>query len=330
MTFLSILFALLIEQLKPLRADNPIYESIRALAVRMEGWFNAGQVQNGRLAWFVMILSLTLPTALIYWLCARVSPLLALVWNVLIVYLTLGFRHYSHYFTSIQLALNAGEDSAARLLLAEWTKLDTVGMDTSEISRIAVERALISTHRNVFGVFFWFLMPLGPACAVMYRVAEYLARAWTEPEHMRHEAFGRFAAIAFYWLDWVPVRLTAVAFAVVGNFEDAIYAWRNFAGRWQDEAVGILLSAGGGAMGVRLGVPAQTAATAVQAGVDDADLAAMPLDGDASSGDAAPGEASPGEESNARALQSTVGLVWRALLLWMLLLLLLSLAVWVG
>ena len=38
----------------------------------------------------------------------------------------------------------------------------------------------------------------------------------------------------------------------------------------------------------------------------------------------------PGEESSARALQSTVGLVWRALLLWMLLLLLLSIAVWFG
>jgi adenosylcobinamide-phosphate synthase len=33
---------------------------------------------------------------------------------VLIVYLTLGFRHYSHYFTSIQLALNAGDEAAAR------------------------------------------------------------------------------------------------------------------------------------------------------------------------------------------------------------------------
>ena len=37
-----------------------------------------------------------------------------------------------------------------------------------------------------------------------------------------------------------------------------------------------------------------------------------------------------GEEATARALQSTVGLVWRALLLWMLLLLLLSIAVWLG
>jgi adenosylcobinamide-phosphate synthase len=317
MTFLSILFALLIEQLKPLRADNPIYEMIRGLSLRMEGWFNAGDVHNGRLAWFVMVIGLTLPAALIYWLFAHISLILAFAWNILIVYLTLGFRHYSHYFTSIQLALNAGDEATARTLLAEWSKQDTAGMDASEISRIAVERALVSTHRNVFGVFFWFLMPFGPAGAVMYRVAEYLSRAWNEPEHMRHEAFGRFAAHAFYWLDWVPVRLTAVAFAVVGNFEDAIYAWRNFAGRWQDEAVGIILSAGGGALGVRLGSAAQGLAANDDAALDAND-------------DEPAVDTPPGEESNARAMQSTVGLVWRALLLWMLLLLLLSLALWVG
>jgi adenosylcobinamide-phosphate synthase len=81
----------------------------------------------------------------------------------------------------------------------------------------------------------------------MYRVAEYLAHAWTEPEHMKNEEFGVYAAKVFYWIDWVPARLTAVAFAIVGNFEDAVYSWRNYADRWSDEAVGIILSAGGGA-----------------------------------------------------------------------------------
>ncbi|WP_107877937.1 CobD/CbiB family protein [Pseudoduganella sp. UC29_71] len=319
MTFLSILCALLIEQMKPLRADNPIYAEIKSLAVRMEAWFNAGDSKHGRMGWFLMMFALIAPTMLIHWVLIRYDWFLAaFAWNVLIVYLTLGFRHYSHYFTSIQLALNAGDEAAARALLAEWTKLDTVGMEAGEISRIAVEKALITTHRNVFGVFFWFLMPLGPAGAVLYRVSEYLARAWNEPEHMRNEAFGEFATKAFYWIDWVPVRLTAVAFAVVGNFEDAIYAWRNFAHRWTDEARGIILAAGGGAMGVRLGTPQENAPRVLPADaavVDSSDMEA---------------EALPGEEPGIRALQSTVGLVWRALLLWMMLLLLLSGAVWLG
>lgn len=315
MTFISILCALLIEQLKPLRADNPIYLQIQNLAAKIEASFNAGKVTHGRLGWWIVVGALTVPTALIYWLCLRLSPFAALAWNVLIVYLTLGFRRYSHYFTSIQLALSSGDEDAARRYLSEWAHVDTAGMEVSEISRITVERALIATHRNVFGVFFWFLMPVGPACAVMYRVAEYLARAWTEPEHMKNEEFGVYATKVFYWIDWIPARLTAVAFAVVGNFEDAVYSWRNYADRWKDEVVGIILSAGGGALGVRLGEPEEKAM------VLNADASAVDVD-------SLQLESQPGAEASPRALQSAVGLVWRALLLWMLLLLLLSFAVW--
>ena len=318
MTFLSILCALLIEQLKPLRADNLIYGEIKSFAMRMEAWFNAGDAANGRMGWLLMMGGLLVPIGGLHWYLHHMGwTFAAFAWNVLLVYLTLGFRHYSHYFTSIQLALAAGDEAAARSLLAEWTRIDTVGMETTEVARIAVEKSLVTTHRNVFGVFFWFL-PLGPAGAVLYRVSEYLARAWNEPEHMRNEAFGQFAAKAFYWIDWLPVRLTAIAFAVVGNFEDAIYAWRNFAHRWADEARGIILSAGGGAMGVRLGTPNENAPKV--------------LPPDAATVDFTESEADimPGEEPNARALQSTVGLVWRALLLWMMLLLLLSSAAWLG
>ena len=319
MTFISIFLALLIEQLKPLRADNPVYSAIKNYAIRVETWFNAGHVEHGRLGWLVVIASLTIPTMLVYWLCMRVSPFLALAWNILILYLTLGFRHYSHYFTAIQYALNTGDTEGARQLLAEWLRQDTSGMDAPELARLAVEKALVTTHRHVFGVFFWFLMPFGPAGAVLYRVAEYLARAWSEPEHMKTEAFGRFALQVYYWIDWVPARLTAAAFAIVGNFEDAVYAWRNFASRWQSETTGIILSAGGGAMGVRLGTPYENA-TNLLLTVDEATLAASGSES----------ETLPGEEPTIRALQSTVGLVWRALLLWMLLLLLLSIAVWLG
>ena len=316
MTFLSILFALLIEQLKPLRVDNPIYLQVQKLAAKVEGWCNAGQAKHGRTGWWIVIGMLTVPTALIYWLCSYFSPFAALIWNVVIVYLTLGFRRYSHYFTSIQLALNSGDEAAARKYLAEWTNRDTTDLDASEIARLAVERSLVASHRNVFGVFFWFLMPVGPACAVMYRVAEFLARAWNEPEHMQNEEFGQYATRFFYWIDWIPARLTAVAFAVVGNFEDAIYSWRNYADRWPDELAGIILSAGGGAIGVRLGEP-ETKAIVLNADASAVDMDSLEL------------ESQPGVEASPRSLQSAVGLVWRALLLWMLLLLLLSFSMWI-
>jgi len=318
MTFFSILFALLIEQLKPLRADNPVYAGARMLAAKLEGSFNAGQAHHGRLAWALMVAAFALPVALLYWIAFRLGFFAVLLLNVAVVYLTLGFRHYSHFFTSIQLALNSGDEATARALLSEWTGRDTAGMDASEVARITVETALVTTHRNVFGVFFWILTPLGAVGAVIYRIAEYLSRVWNEPRMAERDEFGRFASQAFYWIDWIPVRLTAAAFAVVGNFEDAIYAWRNFASRWQDEAVGIILSAGGGAMGIRLGASLENAS----------DLKTM--DADMTDATAVEPDVPPGEEATGRALQSTVGLVWRALLLWMLLVLLLSIAKWLG
>ena len=318
MTLFSILFVLLIEQFRPLRADNPIYAAIRVFATRIEHSFNAGRPEHGRMAWLVMISVLVAPTLLIYWLLALVGPLAQFVWSVLIVYLTMGFRHYSHYFTAIQVALNNGELSEARDLLAEWTGQDVRDLDSHDIARLSVENALITTHRQVFGVFLWLLLPIGPAGAVIYRLAEYLARAWTEPEHLRKESFGTFAKAAFDWIDWLPARLTAVAFAIVGNFEDSIYAWRNFARRWASHTTGIILSAGGGAMGVRLGTPAEYAPAVPEVDITRYDSSSPEL------------EILPGEEPSARSLQSTVGLIWRALLLWILLLVLVSVANWLG
>ncbi len=47
-----------------------------------------------------------MPTVLIYWLCLHIGFWAAFFWDVLIVYLILGFRHYSNYFGLIQLSLN--------------------------------------------------------------------------------------------------------------------------------------------------------------------------------------------------------------------------------
>ncbi|MFM8466765.1 MAG: CobD/CbiB family protein [Oxalobacteraceae bacterium] len=317
MTLFSILLVLLIEQFRPLRADNPVYAWIRIFAARVEHSFNAGQPEHGRMAWLVMLSVLVVPVLLVYWLLALVGPLAQFVWSVLIVYLTLGFRHYSHYFTAIQAALNDSDLTEARRLLAEWTHQDVRDLDAPEIARLSVENALITTHRHVFGVFFWLLLPMGPAGAVIYRVAEYLARVWNAPE-MSDESFGSFARRAFDLIDWLPARLTAIAFAIVGNFEDAVYAWRNFARRWSSQSTGIILAAGGGAMGVRLGTPAEYASD-----IPEVDVTAY----DSSTADI---EILPGEEPSVRALQSTVGLIWRALLLWILLLLLVSVANWLG
>ncbi len=190
----------------------------------------------------------------------------------------------------------------------------------SDICRVAIEEALVASHRHVFGVFFWFVLMPGPSGAVLYRLADFLARRWNPPpralaKQAPLEPFGLFAQRVFLWIDWLPVRLTSIGFAIVGNFEDAVFCWRNYAQQWPDPSRGILLAAGTGALGVRLGPVARTASEPT-----------VPAAGDTSGVDDAAADAMPGVDASPAALRSGVGLVWRSMLLWMLLLLLLSLA----
>ncbi|AOY93266.1 cobalamin biosynthesis protein CobD [Cupriavidus sp. USMAA2-4] len=330
MTFVSVLLALIAEQFRALGRNNPIYDIVRVLSGRAEHAFDTGRTRDARLAWLTVVVPLTLAVMVVHYLLASISVALTLAWNVLLLYLTLGFRQFSHYFTDIHEALNRDDLPAARALLHEWTGLDTMEMPVTEIVRHTLEAAIVAAHRHVFGVFFWFLVPIGPGGVVLYRTAEYLGRHWNEPSTERSPALGRFAARAFYVLDWLPSRLTSIGFAIVGNFEDAVYAWRNHARKFNDSVNGILLASGGGALGVRLGTPLAEDDSAVVLRAIPAgpalDYAPEPDD------DGGPEPAPPefGTEPVVRTLQSAVGLVWRAVVLWMLLLAMLSLALWVG
>jgi adenosylcobinamide-phosphate synthase len=328
MTFVSILLALIAEQFRALGRNNPIYDVVRALGDRAEHAFDTGRPRDAALAWLTVVVPLVLAAVVVHYLLASISVALTLVWNVLLLYLTLGFRQFSHYFTDIHEALNRDDLHAARTLLHEWTGQDTVDMPVTEIVRHTLEAAIVAVHRHVFGVFFWFLVPIGPGGVVLYRTAEYLSRLWNAPSNERSPALGRFAAKAFYVLDWVPSRLTAMGFAIVGNFEDAIYAWRNHARKWNDAVNGILLASGGGALGVRLGQPLAEDDSRVMLRTSLAGVDYAPGMSDLSDADPVPPEY--GAEPGVRTLQSAVGLVWRAVILWMLLLAMISLALWVG
>lgn len=317
MGFLSLIIALLVEQVRPLRPGNVVHNAVRTLAEGLERNFNAGEKQQGTIAWFVLVLPLTVGAWLVYFLLLRVHPFLGLAWNALVLYLTLGFRQFSHYYTDIQLALADNDLERARVLLSEWRGAATPGpaadLVLSDICRLAIEEALVASHRHVFGVFFWFVVLPGPSGAVLYRLADHLARRWTTSGRAPLEPFGWFAQRAFQWIDFIPVRLTAIGFAIVGNFEDAVFCWRNHLQQWNDPSRGILLAAGTGALGVRLGPTARPASTSplVDSTTGTFDTAV---------------DAMPGVEASPAALRSAVGLVWRSMLLWTLLLLLLSVA----
>lgn len=344
MSFFAILFALLVEQIRPLPMGNAVYSAVRSWARSASKTLDAGKTPHGWLAWSALVI---LPAAvsmalhwLLVWALGWPGVVLAFAMHAAVLYITLGFRQFSHHFTSIREALEAGDEDAARKALANWKQVDARDLPKSEIVRHVIEHSVLAAHRHVFGVLGWYALlaafGFGPAGAIIYRLSEFAQRYYTRRSlHVGnlHVSPSLVASAQQAWLvvDWLPARVTSLGFAIVGNFEEAIDSWRNFAQRLartgltdgMNDNDGVILAATSGAMNVRLGgealkeVFSPMTSQAFQADAT-APLGINPVEPDAVT--------SAGREPTVAYLRSVVGLVWRSVVLWMLLLALLSLA----
>ncbi len=324
MSFFAILFALLIEQARPLARTNPIHAGLRAWSLSVSRNFDAGRAHHGWVAWGLAVL---VPALFVFSVHAALSWVVgwpvAVLWNVAVLYITLGFRQFSHHFTGIRDALEEGDEERARERLADWQQVDVGDLPRSEVVRHVIEYSVLAAHRHVFGVLAWYsvlaALGLGPMGAVLYRMAEFVSRYWVDrgSEVVQRASPSLQAATARAWtlIDWVPARLTALVFAVVGSFEEAIEGWRFHAQRFPNDNDGVILAATAGAINIRLGGEALKARPNHQPTPD--------FEADASIGES---DSTPGREPEVGHLRSVVGLVWRSVVVWMLLLALLTLA----
>jgi adenosylcobinamide-phosphate synthase len=332
MSFLSLVLALVLEHLRPLVERRAVLAPVAAYARLLERHFDAGEAQQGAIAWLLAVAPLVLGSWVVFAGLAAINPFLGLAFNVGVLYLAMGFRRHAQAFNAVQKALQDGDLVEARRVLAEWRGHPCDGLAASELARLAIEGALLVAHRQVLGVMLWFVILPGPSGAVLYRLALLLADRWggmdradragrivgaglagVEPPDPGEPAaradddgpgrFGEFARAAFRALDWPAARCTAASFAIVADFEDAVYCWRTQAARWPDPLLGVVLAAGAGALGVRLGMP-----IAAGGGVEDRP------------------ELGLGEEADAPFLDSAVGMIWRALVLWLALVLVVTIA----
>lgn len=324
MSFFAILFALLIEQARPLARSNSVHAGLRAWTVSVRRNFDAGQSYHGWVAWGLAVLVPSLLVLGVHWfLMWLVGWPLALVWNVAVLYVTLGFRQFSHHFTRIRDALDTADEYTAREELALWQQVDTTEVPRSQVVRHVIEYSVLAAHRYVFGVLFWYsvlaALGLGPMGAVLYRAAEFVSRYWSSRGYMGaqpvSERLQGAARQAWMWIDWLPARLTALSFAVVGSFEEAIDGWRFHAQRFPNDNDGVLLAATAGAINVRLGGEALKAREG-----------APPVSGFEGESDVDDSDSTPGRLADLSHLRSVVGLVWRSVVVWLLLLALLTLA----
>ena len=306
MKFLALVLALVLEQGRPLRRNNRLYVAFDRYADFLERQFNGLQASHGAIAWLVAVLPLALLTLLVEALMRQVNVFLAIAWSVGVLYVAMGFRRFSHCFTDIAQALREQNINNARDVLARWRGVPSDELNAADVARVSIELGLLQAHRYVLGPIFWFVV-LGPVGPVIYRAADLLAESWGKQVEPEKRIFALFAERAFFWIEWLPARVTAASFAIAGNFEDAAYCWRTQAAAWNRNAEGVVLSSGAGALGIKLGGALR----------EDGMLNQRP-------------ELGIGEDVDVEDLRSVVGLIWRALVLWLVLLFIVSIAKVVG
>jgi adenosylcobinamide-phosphate synthase len=293
MAFFSVLAAVALEHLRPLRQPLPHYQRYTHFIQWIERRFNAGEYSHGAIAWVLAVGPVLAAVWLIFVLLNGINPFLGWVWNVAVLYLTLGFKYFSDDAERIARLLRSGDLEGARVQLGAWRGGDASQFSADDLARVTIEQVMAASHRQMFGVLLWFMLlaPLGPIGAVLFRTASILARRWVSSQG----SFGVFAQRAFHAINWLPTRLTALTYAIAGNFEDAMYCWRTQAGAWPEAEEGVVLATGAGAMGIRLGQSVNVGGETVW----------RPELGT--------GQAPP----DADCIDSAVSMIWRGLVIWL-------------
>ncbi len=216
----------------------------------LERWCNRqrqsfAQRLVGLLAWTWAVV---LPVALSVWLCRQ--PM-GWVLDAVLLYFALGARSLAEHARPVAEHLEAGRLTEARAALSRIVSRETQSLSATGIAAATVESVLENGNDAIFGALFWFLVAGGPG-ALLFRLANTLDAMWGY-RTPRFLAFGWAAARIDDALNFIPARLTALSYAILGRTSDALACWRNQAPSWDSPNAGPVMASGAGALGVSLG-----------------------------------------------------------------------------
>ncbi len=171
--------------------------------------------------------------------------------DILLLWLALGGKSLTDHARALAAPLAAGDLAKAREQVGMIVSRDTSQLDKSEVAKAGVESVLENGNDAVFGALFWFVVA-GGAGAVLFRLANTLDAMWGYKDE-RRIYFGWAAARIDDVLNFIPARLTALTYALLGDARNAFACWRAQARAWGSPNAGPVMAAGAGALKVSLG-----------------------------------------------------------------------------
>lgn len=214
------------------------------LAAWLEGKMNRNSLLTGGLAW---LLAVGPWVALAFALRPR-APFAV---DVVLLYFALGAQSLGEHAEAIVAPLQAGDLPAARQRVGWIVSRETAALDESGVAKAACESLLENGNDAIFGALFWFALLGGPG-ALLFRLANTLDAMWGY-RTARYNLFGRCAARLDDALNYIPARLTALSYALLGKTRLALACWRSQAPGWDSPNAGPVMAAGAGSLGIALG-----------------------------------------------------------------------------
>ena len=142
------------------------------------------------------------------------SALFELAYSAAILLLCFGPRDLADDVQRLRAARSAGDAAT----VARLTRTLQLGPAPDADHRSLLGALFIQSHERRFGACLWFMV-LGPAGAVLYRLASRLAT-------VADEAPAQAGAARLHGLlAWLPARLTALLFGLAGSMDDALDAF---------------------------------------------------------------------------------------------------------
>jgi len=220
---------------------------------RMASWLEARlnaashHAPNLRVNGLIAVTLLLAPLTALAWFLTTL-PVIGGLLGVLMLYASLGLRSLHEHAQPVAAALAQDELAAAKQHAAMLVSRDAEALEPAAAT---CESVLENGSDAVYGALFWFIVA-GGAGAVLFRLANTLDAMWgyKTPRYLR---FGWAAARLDDVLGFIPARLTALTYALLGQTRQALNCWRTQAPAWKSPNAGPVMAAGAGALGIQLG-----------------------------------------------------------------------------
>ncbi|MCH9847921.1 MAG: hypothetical protein K0U53_10405 [Betaproteobacteria bacterium] len=270
MIFFALLVATLLDYNVPFAYEKRLNPYVLRWTATAQRWTSQ---QAGWVDWAVGVGLPVIATAVIFLALSAFASVLAWVWLVVVLYVFSGYGQFKDHMSPVGMFGRVSQGVADE---------GNNAFDTPAAVRFVLHR--------VVGYWVAFivlaLLGLGPAGAVLYRLAREKATPMTQsqageepaleeqavaeqpvmqavpieanestttdgmaPDPHAADPVHAFAALAWHWVGWLPARAMVICAAMVGAFDGAIAAWREPEARHDESNDALVVSGVLGSLG---------------------------------------------------------------------------------